>query len=273
MSKLITKCVFTKSKMENDLRVAIIQPDTYWENPEANRSELEEMISSIDSSVDLITLPEMFSTGFSTNPQKIAEPMNFTSHKWMKQMAKRHNAAICGSLIIKEAQDFYNRLLFVKPSGETTFYDKKHLFAYGGEDALYSKGSERVIINYKGWNICPFICYDLRFPVFSRNTKLVYDILLYSANWPAKRKNVWETLLKARAIENQAYVIGVNRVGADENQLAYHGSSTIIDPKGNELKRLGNTTEIGISTLSKRHLEEFREKFPAHLDADDFELV
>ncbi|WP_341226377.1 amidohydrolase [uncultured Arcticibacterium sp.] len=259
--------------MKNDLQVAIIQPDTYWENPEANRSELEEMISSLDTSVDLIAMPEMFSTGFSTNPQKIAEPMNLTTHRWMKQMAKRYNAAICGSLVIKEGENFFNRLLFVKPDGETSFYDKRHLFAYGGEDALYSKGSEQVIINYKGWNICPLICYDLRFPVFSRNNKLEYDILLYAANWPAKRENVWETLLKARAIENQAYVIGVNRVGTDENKLVYNGHSAIIDPKGYELKKLGNKSEMSISTLSKKNLDDFREKFPAHLDADDFQLM
>lgn len=258
--------------MENDLRVVLIQPDTYWESPEANRSELEEMISSVDSSVDLIALPEMFSTGFSTKPEKIAEPMNFTTLRWMKQMAKRYDAAICGSLVIKEEQNFYNRLLFVKPDGETFFYDKKHLFAYGGEDALYSKGSEKVIIDYKGWKICPLICYDLRFPVFARNKNLEYDILLYAANWPAKRENVWETLLKARAIENQAYVVGVNRVGIDGNKLDYNGQSTIIDPKGYELKKLGNKSEIAVSTLSKKSLTDYRQKFPAHLDSDDFTL-
>ncbi|AWV99830.1 nitrilase family protein [Arcticibacterium luteifluviistationis] len=259
--------------MENDLRVAVIQPDTYWENPEANRSELEEIISSLASTVDLITLPEMFSTGFSTNPEKIAEPMNFTTHKWMKQMATRYNAAICGSLVIKEGQNFFNRLLFVKPDGETSFYDKRHLFAYGGEDALYTKGIKKVIINYKDWKICPLICYDLRFPVFARNNKLEYDILLYSANWPAKRENVWETLLKARAIENQSYVIGINRVGVDANKLEYNGHSAIIDPKGYELKKLGNKNEVGITTLSKKGLTDFRESFPAHLDSDDFEVL
>lgn len=258
--------------MEKELRVALIQPDTYWENPEANRSELEEMISSLDSDVDLIVLPEMFSTGFSMIPKKVAEPMNFTTHRWMKQIGQRYNAAICGSFIIKEGQSFFNRLLFVKPDGETVTYDKRHLFAYGGEDALYSRGSEKVIIEYKGWKICPLICYDLRFPVFSRNNQLEYDVLIYSANWPSKRENVWDTLLKARAIENQSYVIGLNRVGTDENKLEYNGQSMIIDPKGYELKKLGNKPDIGISSLSKSSLVHFREKFPAHLDSDAFTL-
>jgi predicted amidohydrolase len=214
--------------VKNDLHVSIIQTAIYWESPIANRAEIEEQIAEIKGKTDLILLPEMFTTGFSSNAVELAEPMNFTTHKWMKQMANQYNAAVCGSIIIKENNQFFNRLLFIIPSGETSYYDKKHLFGYGGEDKLFSPGEKKLIVKYLGWNICPLICYDLRFPVFSRNIDLSYDVLIYSASWPASRINVWNTLLPARAIENQSYVIGVNRIGTDGNSIKHNGLSQCI---------------------------------------------
>ncbi len=258
---------------QESLLVSIIQPDTYWENPVANRAELEEEIASLRDSPDLIVLPEMFTTGFSNNPQKFAEPMNFTTHKWMKQIAAQYQTAVCGSLIIKETDKYFNRILFVLPNGDTLHYDKKHLFAFGGEAELFSSGDQRLIVDYKGWKICPLICYDLRFPVFARNTNLDYDILIYTASWPASRAHVWNTLLQARALENQSYVIGANRVGIDGNDIAYSGGSLAIDPKGLIIANLQSNQTSHTVHLSKNDMDNFRKKFPAHLDADEFRLL
>ncbi len=254
------------------LNVSMVQTDIYWENPVANRAELEENIASIEVSPDLIILPETFTTGFTNNVASWTEPMNFITHKWMKQLAAQYKTAICGSILIKENGLYYNRFLFVKQDGSTTFYDKKHLFAYGGEDDLFTAGTEKVIIELNGWNICPLVCYDLRFPVFSRNRSLEYDLLIYSANWPESRIQVWDTLLKARAIENQSYVLGVNRIGTDGNNIKYNGLSAGIDPKGNNINKVQSNQGIINVHLSKSDLKTFRKKFPAHLDADNFEL-
>lgn len=254
------------------LNVSMVQTDIYWENPVANRAELEENIASIEGSPDLIILPETFTTGFTNNVASWTEPMNFITHKWMKQLAAQYKTAICGSILIKENGLYYNRFLFVKQDGSTTFYDKKHLFAYGGEDDLFTAGTEKVIIELNGWNICPLVCYDLRFPVFSRNRSLEYDLLIYSANWPESRIQVWDTLLKARAIENQSYVLGVNRIGTDGNNIKYNGRSAGIDPKGNNINKVQSNQGIINVHLSKSDLKTFRKKFPAHLDADNFEL-
>jgi omega-amidase len=259
-------------EVKSTLIVSIIQTDIYWENPVANRAEMEEQLAQMKEQTDLVLLPEMFTTGFSTNARALAEPMNFTTHNWMKQMANRYKTAICGTLIIKENNHFLNRLLFVLPSGETSYYDKKHLFGYGGEDKLFLAGENKLIIKYKGWNICPLICYDLRFPVFSRNVNLEYDLLIYSASWPASRINVWNTLLPARAIENQSYSIGVNRIGTDGNDIKYNGMSQGIDPKGYLINVPESNQSIINLHLSKNDLELYRQKFPAHLDADNFEF-
>jgi omega-amidase len=259
--------------IKESLSVSIIQPDTYWESPEANRAELEEMIADLPESPDLIVLPEMFTTGFSTNPQDFSEPMNFTTHRWMRQIAAQYQTAICGSFMVKEKSIYFNRLLFVYPNGDTSHYDKKHLFGFGGEAEFFSSGNERLIVTYKGWKICPLICYDLRFPVFSRNTNLAYDILIYSASWPAGRTHVWDILLKARALENQSYVIGANRIGTDGNHIAYSGGSLAVDPKGMVLADLQSNQTSSSLHLSKNELDSFRKKFPAHLDADEFRLL
>ncbi len=259
--------------MENLLRLTIVQPDTYWEKSDANRAELEEIIMALKEETDLIVLPETFSTGFSSNAIELAEPMNFTTHKWMKQIAAQTQAAICGSFLVKVGSSIFNRFLFVKPDGETEFYDKKHLFSIGSEKEQFSAGNSQIIVSWKGWNIKPLICYDLRFPVWARNINLEYDLLIYSANWPAARQDVWNTLLKARAIENQSFVVGVNRVGIDGNNIQYQGGSQIIHPKGYQLDTLPSNQSYLQVHLSKSELDTFRNKFPVHLDADKFSLL
>lgn len=260
-----------------DLRVTIIQSETYWESVSANLAMFEEKIWQIEEETDIIILPEMFSTGFSMSSERLAEPINFTAFKWMKQMAQQSKAVIVGSLIIKESGNYYNRLIWMEPDGNYTHYDKRHLFRMANEHSHYSPGEERLIVEYKGWKICPMICYDLRFPVWSRNTsneedELNYDLLIYVANWPAARVNAWDTLLKARAIENLCYSIGVNRIGEDGVNVLYNGHSAIIDPKGNELFFANDNEVIHTATLSLQELVAYRKKFPAYKDADDFQV-
>ncbi len=216
------------------MKVAIIQTALIWENPNANRIQFEEKIRGIEQNVDLIVLPEMFSTGFTMNPETVAETMNGETISWMQTLAKHKNSAITGSLVIVENGKYYNRLVFVLPSGEIKHYDKRHLFSLAGEEKVYTKGKTKLIIEYKGFKICPLICYDLRFPVFSRNVE-DYDVLLYVANWPKPRINAWNALLKARAIENMCYVVGVNRIGEDQNNHVYNGNSQVIDYLGETL--------------------------------------
>ncbi|MGR3811408.1 amidohydrolase [Jiulongibacter sp. NS-SX5] len=258
--------------MSTTLSVVLVQPDIYWENPDANRAELEEMISEIQEPVDLIVLPETFSTGFTSRAKVFAEPQNLHTHKWMKQIAADKKAAVCGSILIKEGSKVYNRFLFVEPDGTTSPYNKRHLFSIGTEGEQFTAGQEIVTINWRGWRIRPFVCYDLRFPVWARNSPVHYDLAIYVANWPKVRMNVFNTLLTARAIENQAYTIGVNRVGEDENGITYNGMSKGIDPKGEIISELEDNPGLLQMHLSKTELEEFRKKFPVSLDADDFEL-
>jgi omega-amidase len=254
------------------LNLALIQTDLYWQNPIANRAMLEEKIFGINQAVDLIALPEMFNTGFVMNPEVFAEPMGFTTMKWMHQMAKQTQAAITGSLAIKENGFYYNRLLYVLPDGSFQYYDKRHLFSIGGEADKYSAGNQQLIIDYKGFKIAFTICYDLRFPVWNRNKNLAYDVLLNVANWPSARSHVWDTLLKARAIENQAYCVGVNRIGLDGNKLPHAGHSAVIDFKGFAMNTISESEEIIYQTINKDALDDFRTKFPAYLDADDFQI-
>lgn len=256
------------------LNIALLQSNLYWENITANLAMFEEKISQITSPVDLIVLPEMFSTGFTMNAANLAEPMNLTTYKWLQQQSKKTQAVVVGSCIIKEQGFFYNRLLWAEPNGNVDFYDKRHLFRLAGENQIYSAGSKKIIKNLKGWKICPLICYDLRFPVWSRNTNLEYDILLYIANWPNPRLNAWDTLLQARAIENLAFSIGLNRVGKDEKGNEYKGNSAVYDFKGQTLLKIENGKEaLEIITLHKQPLDEFREKFAVYLDADSFSLL
>lgn len=262
--------------MNQNLKTTIIQTNLHWQDREANLNMFEEKMMSIKEDTDLIILPEMFSTGFTMDAVHNAEHHNEEEHlptvTEMFHWAKLKNAAICGSIIVKELGVFYNRLFFVKPDGTYTIYDKRHLFRMAGEDKHYTAGTEKIIIAYKGWKICPLICYDLRFPVWSRNVNNAYDLLIYVANWPAPRSTAWQTLLKARAVENLSYCIGVNRVGKDENDFHYSGNSAIINFKGDVLYEKEDQEVIHTASLSKTELTAFREQFPAHMDADEFEI-
>lgn len=251
------------------MKIALIQSSLVWENPKANRNNFEEKINAISEKVDLIVLPEMFTSGFTMNPKDVCEAMDGETVLWLKLIAKAKKSAITGSLIIKENNNYYNRLVFVFPSGEIQFYDKRHLFTLAGEEKVYTSGIKKLIIDYLGFKICPLICYDLRFPVFSRNTE-EYDVLLYVANWPKVRINAWDTLLKARAIENISYTIGVNRVGIDNNKLEYNGHSQIIDFSGNYLLEPQENDGIYYTKLHKNDLLDFREKFGFLNDRDSF---
>jgi len=254
-----------------NLRVSLIQTDLIWENPSANCAQLEEKLAALSGQTDVIVLPEMFATGFSMS-EAGAEIGKGPALQWMQLQANRLGALIVGSLKVKQQNSFYNRLYAVEPSGAYTTYDKRHLFRMGAEQEFYQSGDKQVIISYKGWNIALFICYDLRFPVWSRNVDMAYDAAIYVANWPAPRANAWRTLLQARAIENLSYVIGVNRVGADANSLNYAGDSLLVDFKGLLQLDLESKDQILTGELSVEDLADFRAKFPAHLDADTFKL-
>ena len=256
-----------------DLRITLIQTDLYWENTIANLAMLEEKIHTLESPTDLIVLPEMFNSGFSQNVKETAEPMNLTTHRWMKQMAAQTDAVVTGSFAVKEGDKFVNRLLWVEPDGTTAFYDKRHLYRMGFENEHFTVGSEKLIRNWRGWNICPLICYGLRFPIWSRNVNLEYDLLFYVASWPSQRNYVWNTLLAARALENLSYVAGVNRIGVDGNDIEHVGSTALYDFKGMPQNPPNSEESILQFTLSKSELNRFREKFPAHLDADEFEIL
>jgi len=255
-----------------DLTITLMQSDLYWENPGANLAMFEEKIWQINQSTDLIILPEMFTTGFSMNPEPLAEPMNFTTFKWMKQMANQTGAVLTGSYIVKEKGLYYNRLLWMQPDGQFDFYDKRHLFSMAGENQFYTAGKTQLIKQIKGWKITGFICYDLRFPVWSRNLNNQYDLALYVANWPAARAHAWKSLLPSRAIENLCYIAAVNRTGIDGNNLTYQGDSGIFDFLGNEVVCLKDLQTARSHTLNYQNLVDFRNKIPAHLDADHFEI-
>ena len=254
------------------LKVATVQTNLIWQNATQNRILLLEKINRINKEVDLIILPEMFTTGFSMKPQRIAETMQGKTVKWMRKLASEKQVAIAGSIIILEENNYYNRFLFVHPSGEINQYDKRHLFTLAGEHKVYVSGKEKLIVNYKGWKICPLVCYDLRFPVWARNIE-DYDVLIYVANWPKPRIKAWDTLLKARAIENMCYSIGVNRVGVDANNLEYSGHSAIYDCLGEKQTNIKqNQEEIAIVSLNKKEMNEVRSKLNFLADKDSFKL-
>ena len=262
----------------NLLKTTLIQSDLYWQDVDANLAMFEEKIWEIEEHTDIIILPEMFNTGFSMDASRLAEPMNFKTFRWMNQMAKQKNAAIIGSYIIKEAGKHYNRLYWIDPDGSFDFYDKRHLFRMGNEHLTYTKGKKRMIREFRGWRIMPQICYDLRFPVWSRNQynpatdTLDYDLLIYVANWPKARKTVWSTLLKARALENQCFTIGLNRTGSDGEGVAYDGHSTVYNYKGEAQNDISNQPTIQTIELNLDELKSFRKKFPNYLDWDGFEI-
>ncbi len=259
--------------MQDHLKIALIQTDLVWENQKKNRKHLKEKIESLSQEIDIIILPEMFSTGFTMNANDVAESMEGKTVEWMKKRAFNANAAIVGSLVISENDRFFNRLLFVEPSGEIKYYDKRHTFTLAGEDKVYTAGSNKLIIDYKGWKICPQICYDLRFPVWARNTEN-YDVLVYVANWPKPRILAWDTLLKARAIENMCYCIGVNRIGIDEIQNEFSGNSAAYDVLGNAISNIKpNKEQIEVVTLERNHINFYRNKLKFLEDKDAFNLL
>ena len=262
---------FYNLKASKKLNIALIQADLVWENPAENRKRFLQKIESISDSIDLIILPEMFTTGFTMNASKVSESMDGETILWMQNLAKDKNSAITGSIIISEENHFYNRLLFVYPSGKIATYDKHHTFTFASEDKVFASGNTKLIIDFKGWKICPLICYDLRFPVWARNTEN-YDLLLYVASWPSPRINAWDTLLKARSIENMSYTIGVNRVGSDVNNYIYPGHSSAFDCLGNELCNSKNNEEVLIINLDKEYQESIRNRFGFLNDKDFFQL-
>ena len=258
--------------IQETLQIAVFQLDSVWENPAANRTSIDQFLLNIQKNTDLVFLPEMFSSGFTLNVTELAEAMDGETIRWMKAHCSTYKLALCGSLIIRENGQYFNRLIFVEPSGKIQYYNKRHLFTMGNEESHFEQGTERLIITYKGWRICPLICYDLRFPVWSRNRN-EYDVLFYSANWPQNRKDVWLTLLKARAIENQAFVLGANRVGVDGNSIPYSGNSLLIDPKGVIISAAEDYSETIISgQFSYSELMMFRSEFPVLDDADSFSI-
>ena len=258
--------------MKNELRIVGIQADLFWENPKKNLTFFEEKINSLPGNTDLIVLPEMFTTGFTMNPEKVAEKMDGISVSWMLKIAAEKHIAITGSLVISDGANYYNRLIFVHPSGKIETYNKRHSFTLAGEHKVYTSGKEKLIVTYKGWRICPLICYDLRFPVWARNTEN-YDLLIFMANWPITRIKAWETLLKARAIENMSYVVGVNRTGKDANNYEYSGNSLAIDYLGEELSRLAKNEEGIISAIiNKKNQAKVRETLGFLNDMDSFHI-
>ncbi len=260
----------------SSLTVTLIQTNIFWEDKPSNLAMLEKKIMSIPKRTELVVLPEMFSTGFSMQPEKLAEDMDGPTVNWMKKIARTNKIILTGSLIISENGHYFNRLLWVLPDGTLGYYDKRHRFAFAGEDKEYTPGHKRLIAQVKGWKINLLVCYDLRFPVWARQQSAEapeYDILLYVANWPERRSHAWKTLLTARAIENQCYVIGVNRVGNDGNQISYSGDSLVIDALGNTLYHKAVEEDLVTIVLKKEPLQEIREKFPFWRDADDFKII
>lgn len=263
----------------NTLALSMLQSSIHWENKQNNLAAFSEKISAVPPNTELVILPEMFNTGFSMHVEKLAESMNGETVSWMKNEAISNKVIITGSLIIKDNDQYFNRLVWMLPNGDLGFYDKRHLFAYAGEHQYFAAGKKRFIASVKGWKINLQVCYDLRFPVWGRQQQHLqmanepeYDLIIYVANWPDARIQAWQTLLQARAIENQCYVAGVNRVGEDGNNIQYPGSSMLIDPLGNILHQAGNKEETFSFVLQKKELTAVRKKFPFLKDADQFNI-
>jgi len=257
-------------KKEN-LTISLLQSRLEWEDISKNLFAFEQKMQQIAPSTDIIILPEMFTTGFSMSASSLAESMDGATMKWLTNQAAKHDAVVTGSFIVKENNHYYNRLVWMEPNGQYQTYDKRHLFTLAKEQETYSPGSKRLIVKYKGWKICPLICYDLRFPVWSRNVEQ-YDLLIYVANWPDKRSEAWKILLQARAIENQAYTVGVNRVGTDEKGLYYSGDSSLFDYQGSRIYQVAHLEDVFTGTISLTDQAEFRSKLAFLADQDDFNI-
>lgn len=259
-----------------DFTVSLVQTDLHWHDPEANRASLAGQLADAlagPGRTDLVVLPEMFTTGFSMEAAAQAEPGEGRTLAWLREQAARYDAVVTGSVLLTEGGRYYNRLLWVRPDGSYSAYNKRHLFRLAGEHEVYTAGTARLLEEWRGWRILPLVCYDLRFPVWSRNTPAApYDLLLYVANWPHARRNAWNVLLQARAIENLAYVAGVNRIGADGLGQPYSGSSALLDMRGDYLAQAGGLPTVLTRRLRRHPLLELRQQLPALLDADEFEL-
>ena len=254
------------------MKISLIQSPLVWENPTANRIYFEEKINLLRFETDLVVLPEMFTSGFTMQAKSVAETMTGETIQWIKNLAKTNNLAITGSLVIEEDGNYYNRMIFVFPSGEITIYDKRHLFTLAGEDKVYESGKSKTIVTYKDWKICLQVCYDLRFPVFVRNIE-PYDLLIYVANWPKPRINAWDILLKARAVENLCYVVGVNRIGDDGNNHNYVGHTQLVDELGNYILEPNENEGVFTTTFEKNKMLETRSKLNFLNDRDAFQLL
>ncbi len=260
------------STVKPQLQVSLIQTPLHWHQPAQNREMFTELMAPLQGCTDLIILPEMFTTGFTMSPERVAEPEQGETEQWMQQQAATLQTAICGSLAIRTSDGYVNRLLFVSPDGLVQHYDKRHLFRMGGEHNHYLPGTERKVFSYLGWRILPLICYDLRFPVFSRNRD-DYDLMICVANWPEPRRNPWRILAQARALENQSYVAAVNRCGSDDNGLSYSGDSMLIDQKGEKIiDQSAGEAFVSTASLDLPALQQFRHNFPAYLDGDQFTI-
>lgn len=255
------------------IKITIFQAYLFWENAEKNLQNLGLRLSALKGKTDLILLPEMFNTGFTMNVEKCAERMDGMTMGWMYDTAKSFDCVVAGTLIIEEEGKFYNRFVWMSPDGSFVHYDKRHLFGMAGEDKVFTPGNSRIMLKLKGWKICPMICYDLRFPVWSRNQEEGYDLLVYTASWPDKRSAHWRALIPARAIENQAFVIGVNRVGHDGNEVYYSGGSMCISPLGDVVYYKPEDEDLYTFTLNPKDLENAREQFPFLQDADKFTIL
>lgn len=262
-----------------DLRVTLVQGETHWHDPAANRAMYGEMARTVAGRSDVVILPETFTSGFSNEALAVAETMDGPSVAWLRELSAELGAAVTGSVQIRDGEGVYNRLLWATPDGALLHYDKRHLFRMANEHERYAAGRARMTVEYRGWRICPLVCYDLRFPVFIRNRfghdvadRFDYDLLIFVANWPAARRHAWRTLLRARAIENLACVAAVNRAGSDGNDIAYSGDSVLLDPLGGEVVELGPQPQVVTATLSGSALLAHRARFPAQLDADAFVL-
>ncbi len=253
----------------SDLKVTLVQSALHWHDATANRDRFARQLSGFEGKTDLVILPEMFTTGFTMDAPRYAESMDGPSVAWMQRQAQSLGATVAGSVIIEEAGNFHNRLIWMSPEGNCHHYDKRHLFRMADEHHHYAAGDRRLVVELKGWRVCPLVCYDLRFPVWSRNRD-DYDLLIYVANWPKRRSHHWRSLLVARAIENLCYVAAVNRVGVDGNEIEYSGDSAIVSPQGGHLASLAETETSVTVSLSHESLTRYRKRFPADLDADDF---
>jgi len=263
----------------DNLRVSLVQGNTRWHDPEGNRAYYGDLIAPLHGTTDLVVLPETFTSGFSNEAIAQAETMDGPTVEWMRQRARALDAAVCGSVQLRDDGKVYNRLLFATPDGNVQAYDKRHLFSFAGEHERYAAGDDRLVVEWRGWRICPLVCYDLRFPVFSRNRidagrpgQPDYDLLVYVANWPSVRAYPWNTLLRARAIENLCYVAAVNRVGTDGNGHHYSGDSAVIDFLGQPVSLCTDEEVVSTTTLLAAELAAHRARFPALADADAFTL-